>query len=234
MTVLVLGMGEGVEDVFFLLCCTHSALGIKVFGCSSNSWGRSCPRAYCLDLKHSAQIDGSLFHVIQVSLCHLLYEVNSLHHPFIKLQSSHTYPGISYSSFCCNIFLCTTYPLICYLINYYIEWTAPPHQQEYKLYCSKKFYMFCLLICVQSLAINIQWILVNERIKMRMGGNHCNLKPELVGTRKRMGLPGGAVWRICLPMQWPDSIPESGRSTGEAHGNPLQYSCLGNSMDRGA
>ena len=28
------------------------------------------------------------------------------------------------------------------------------------------------------------------------------------------------------------SIPESGRS-GEANGNPLQYSCLGNSMERG-
>ena len=29
-------------------------------------------------------------------------------------------------------------------------------------------------------------------------------------------------------------IPESGRSPGEGHGNPLQYSCLENPMDRGA
>ena len=29
-------------------------------------------------------------------------------------------------------------------------------------------------------------------------------------------------------------IPGSGRSPGEGSGNPLQYSCLGNSMDRGA
>jgi len=29
------------------------------------------------------------------------------------------------------------------------------------------------------------------------------------------------------------SIPESGRSPGEGNGNPLQYSCLENSMDRG-
>ena len=28
--------------------------------------------------------------------------------------------------------------------------------------------------------------------------------------------------------------PGSGRSPGEGHGNPLQYSCLENSMDRGA
>ena len=30
------------------------------------------------------------------------------------------------------------------------------------------------------------------------------------------------------------SIPGLGRSPGEGHGNPLQYSCLENSMDRGA
>ena len=29
-------------------------------------------------------------------------------------------------------------------------------------------------------------------------------------------------------------IPELGRSPGEGNGNPLQYSFLGNSMDRGA
>ena len=30
------------------------------------------------------------------------------------------------------------------------------------------------------------------------------------------------------------SIPGSGRSPGEGRGNPLQYSCLENPMDRGA
>ena len=30
------------------------------------------------------------------------------------------------------------------------------------------------------------------------------------------------------------SIPGSGRSPGEANGNPLQYSCLENPIDRGA
>ena len=30
------------------------------------------------------------------------------------------------------------------------------------------------------------------------------------------------------------SIPGSGRSPGEGNGNSLQYSCLGNPMDRGA
>ena len=31
-----------------------------------------------------------------------------------------------------------------------------------------------------------------------------------------------------------NSVPGLGRSPGEGHGNPLQYSCLGNPMDRGA
>ena len=30
------------------------------------------------------------------------------------------------------------------------------------------------------------------------------------------------------------SIPGSGKSPGEGNGNPLQYSCLENPMDRGA
>ena len=30
------------------------------------------------------------------------------------------------------------------------------------------------------------------------------------------------------------SVPELGRSLGEGHGNPPQYSCLENAMDRGA
>ena len=29
------------------------------------------------------------------------------------------------------------------------------------------------------------------------------------------------------------SIPQSGRYPGGGHGNPFQYSCLGNPMDRG-
>ena len=31
-----------------------------------------------------------------------------------------------------------------------------------------------------------------------------------------------------------DSVPLSGRSPGEGNGNPLQYFCLGNPIDRGA
>ena len=46
------------------------------------------------------------------------------------------------------------------------------------------------------------------------------------------GLPWGCKW-LRFPMQGPGLIPGSGRSPGEGHGNPLQYSCLQNPMDRG-
>ena len=48
------------------------------------------------------------------------------------------------------------------------------------------------------------------------------------------GFPGGMVVKN-LPANAEDagSIPGSGKSTGEGDGNPLQYSCLGNSMDTG-
>ena len=50
-----------------------------------------------------------------------------------------------------------------------------------------------------------------------------------------MDFPGGSVVKN-LPAKARDmgSIPGSGRSPGEGNGNPLQYSCLGNPMDRGA
>ena len=43
-----------------------------------------------------------------------------------------------------------------------------------------------------------------------------------------------AQWLMNLPANAGDSISELGRFPGERKGNPLQYSCLGNSMDRGA
>ena len=49
-----------------------------------------------------------------------------------------------------------------------------------------------------------------------------------------MGFPGGSVAKN-PPANAGDTglIPGSGRSPREGKGNPLQYSCLGNPMDRG-
>jgi len=49
------------------------------------------------------------------------------------------------------------------------------------------------------------------------GGLLVKKMPTSVGDRRDVGL-----------------IPGLGRSPGGGHGNPLQYSCLENSMDRGA
>ena len=52
------------------------------------------------------------------------------------------------------------------------------------------------------------------------------------------GVPGGSVHKesTCNAGDAAEegSIPRSGRPPGEGNGNPLQYSCLGNLMDRGA
>ena len=47
------------------------------------------------------------------------------------------------------------------------------------------------------------------------------------------GFPRGSVGKECN-VGGLGSIPGSGRSLGEGNGNPLQYSCLGNPMVRGA
>ena len=52
-----------------------------------------------------------------------------------------------------------------------------------------------------------------------------------------LGFPGGSMGKesACNAGDTGDvgSIPGLGRSPGEGHGNPFQYSCLENPMDRG-
>ena len=50
-----------------------------------------------------------------------------------------------------------------------------------------------------------------------------------------MGFPGGSEGKesACSAGD-PGSVPGLGRSLGEGNGNPLQYSCLENTMDSGA
>ena len=44
-----------------------------------------------------------------------------------------------------------------------------------------------------------------------------------------MGFPDGSDSNV----RDPGSVPELGRSPGEGNGNPLQYYCLENPVDRG-
>ena len=66
------------------------------------------------------------------------------------------------------------------------------------------------------------------RVPAWHGGNHS-------GNRVCWGYPGGSVVKN-PPANAGDTgfISGLGRSPGEGNGNPLQYSCLGNPMDRGA
>ena len=51
-----------------------------------------------------------------------------------------------------------------------------------------------------------------------------------------LGFPGGIVVKNPPAREAGDVglIPGLGRSPGKGNGNPLQYSCLGNAMDRGS
>ena len=53
-------------------------------------------------------------------------------------------------------------------------------------------------------------------------------------TQKRKTLGSSDSKEFACSSGDPGSSPGSGRSSGEGNGNPLQYSCLENSMNRGA
>ena len=83
---------------------------------------------------------------------------------------------------------------------------------------------------IQSInhSINNQSIISNQSINL--------LIKVLLGTANTpLGLLGGSVTKeSTCNAEHLHSIPESGRPLGEENGNPLQYSCLENPMDRGA
>ena len=57
----------------------------------------------------------------------------------------------------------------------------------------------------------------------------------LLGHMVVLDFPGGSDGKASVYNAGDlGSIPGSGRSAGEGKGNPLQYSCLENPMDRGA
>ena len=56
----------------------------------------------------------------------------------------------------------------------------------------------------------------------------------MVGECNLGGFPGGSVVKNPpISARHADLIPGSERSPGEGNGNPVQYCCLGNPMDRG-
>ena len=61
-------------------------------------------------------------------------------------------------------------------------------------------------------------------------------RPHITTANPLLRASQVAQWqRICLPFQETQAQSQEGkRLPGEGNGNPLQYSCLGNPMDRGA
>ena len=55
---------------------------------------------------------------------------------------------------------------------------------------------------------------------------------KLIFTEYLLGFPGGSAGKVSACNAGDlGSIPKSGRSPGERNGNPLQYTCLENSMN---
>ena len=82
-----------------------------------------------------------------------------------------------------------------------------------------------------SLHNSAKWLKLSDPLRMR---DFMVCKFYLDNVVKT-GFPGGSAVKN-LPASARDvgSIPGWGRSPGVGNGNPLQYSCLGNSMDREA
>ena len=77
----------------------------------------------------------------------------------------------------------------------------------------------------------LSYILLLSKTSAYFSPEDTHLKSHLTFTR----LPGDSVVKN-PPVNAGDvgSIPGSERSSGEGNGNSHQFSCLGNSMDRGA
>ena len=87
--------------------------------------------------------------------------------------------------------------------------------------------------------MNLSYSLADEECRIKKYVYNCCL----ISSKLNCGLPslvweGGTVVKNPLVSEADTgdtgSIPGSGRSPGGGHGNPLQHSCLENSMDRGA
>ena len=88
----------------------------------------------------------------------------------------------------------------------------------------------------------MNWDFMSKMFYPKLGGNavkwqvHKTQKPELnlSSLPVRGFLHGPNCKQSACNVGDPGLIPGSGRSPGEGNGNPLQYSCLGNAMDREA
>ena len=94
----------------------------------------------------------------------------------------------------------------------------------------------CLLASGQPVLSPLEWnslpIVLEDSFSK---GSWSPASCILVESSLFLGFPGGSEVKACARHAGDlGSIPGSGRFPGEGNGNPLQYSCLENPMDRGA
>ena len=122
--------------------------------------------------------------------------------------------------------------------------------------CGEPFLPLLLLKCFQLKTIcqrdifwgGLLWFsLVNQKVHgtillslTDIPAQLWDCTPQLLNTRgdllvRGLDFPGGSDGKASVyNVGDPGSIPGLGRSLGEGNGNPLQYYCLENPMDRGA
>ena len=133
--------------------------------------------------------------------------------------------------------------LLCWNEQWSIRLIARQRRAAGSTLSSPQMYLYPQTVCVPWSSSLCLWgghILYSssawDRFRRRNPQTHrasC-LKPD----ESVVGFPGGSVVKnppaSSGDVRGPGLIPVSGRSSGEGNGNPLQYSCLENSMDRGA
>ena len=92
----------------------------------------------------------------------------------------------------------------------------------------------CVLISLYQHVLPQQHYFKNAALFPPLSPTPCITFPRFKRHRLRY-FPGGTAVKesACNAGDW-GSIPGSGRSPGEGNGNPLQYSCQGNPIDRQA
>ena len=114
------------------------------------------------------------------------------------------------------------YRWICYQVSHMrspriLEWVAYPFSREYSQSRNQTW-----VSCIAGRFFT-KWAVREE--------NQSKERVQEIGG----GFPDGSDGKESAHnIGDPGSIPRSGRSLGEGNGYPIQYSCLKNSMDRGA
>ena len=126
---------------------------------------------------------------------------------------------------------CSVFPFICIFSNFF--------QQRFVVFGIQVFHFIGLALIIVLFLICCKWYcflsLISGLLLVSVYRSIIVVYCFCVGFTAGMGFPGSLDGKAsAYNVGDPGSIPGSGTSPGEGNGNPLQYSCLENPMDRGA